>query len=412
MPIYTVGQVARYLKESLERDGHLSDLWVSGETSNLVTSQAGHLYFTLKDAQSQLRCVMFQGGQGGELLQNGAAVIVHGRVAFYEARGLVELRADIVVPEGTGALQLKFEELKRRLEAEGLFDPSRKRPLPAYPRTIGVVTSPTGAVFHDICQILRRRYPLAQVVLAPTPVQGDAAAPAIVAAVEALNRRGGIDVVILARGGGSLEELWPFNEESVARAIYASKVPVISAVGHETDVTIADYVADLRAPTPSAAAELVAPDVASLRSTVADLRQRAVRAVAAVAQAQRQDLEAHTQRLRALAPDVGAYRHRVEELSRTADRALHGHLSLLRERIAGLEGRVTSLNPRETLRRGYAIVQRDPAGTIISRVGQVRQGEALSVTVSDGAFPARAGNEGKHRPERRKSRVHAARPLL
>ncbi|MDP3062007.1 MAG: exodeoxyribonuclease VII large subunit [Chloroflexota bacterium] len=412
MPIYTVGQVARYLKESLERDDHLSDLWVSGETSNLVASQAGHLYFTLKDAQSQLRCVMFQGGQGGELLQNGGAVIVHGRIAFYEARGLVELRADIVVPEGAGALQLKFEELKRRLEAEGLFDASRKRPLPAYPKTIGVVTSPSGAVFHDICQILKRRYPLAHVVLAATPVQGDAAAPAIVAALEGLNRRGGIDVVILARGGGSLEELWPFNEESVARAIYASKIPVISAIGHETDVTIADYVADLRAPTPSAAAELVAPDVASLRSAVADMRRRAIRAAASVAQSQRHELDSRSQRLRGLAPDVGAYRHRVDEHSRTAARALASHLSLLKERVSGLERRTASLDPRETLKRGYAIVQRDPAGAIITRVGQVRDGETLNVTVSDGAFPARAGDGAKRKQERRKSHAYAGEPLL
>ncbi|MEE8442177.1 MAG: exodeoxyribonuclease VII large subunit, partial [Dehalococcoidia bacterium] len=246
MSVYTVTQVTTYLKDSLDRDAFLADLWVSGEISNLSRSSAGNLYFTVKDAESQMRCVMFRSGRGGDMLTDGAAAIVHGRVSLYPVRGEVQIYVDLVQPEGTGALHLEFERLKARLEEEGLFDPTRKRPLPAFPKKVGVATSPTGAVFHDICNVIERRFPLAEVVLSPTLVQGELAAPNIIAALQALNELGDIDVIIVARGGGSIEELWPFNEENVARAIYGSHVPVISGVGHETDTTISDLVADLR----------------------------------------------------------------------------------------------------------------------------------------------------------------------
>ncbi len=411
MPVYDVGQVARYLKELLEQDSFLADVWVSGEVSNLVTSQAKHTYFTLKDAQAQLRCVMFQGGQGADLLANGSAIIAHSRIAFYEARGLVELRVDIVVPEGTGALQLQYEELKRRLEQEGLFDASRKRALPAFPHRIGVVTSPTGAVFHDICNVLKRRYPLATVVLAPAKVQGDGAAATVVAAIQALNALGDIDVIIVARGGGSLEELWAFNEEPVARAIYASKIPIISGVGHETDTTIADYVADVRAPTPSAAAELVAPDVAALALAVADYRRRVRAGLLELLKRCRGDYESCVQRLGALKPGVGDWRRRVDDLSRAAERSVAAYIALLKERVSGMEMRAVALDPCRTIGRGYAIVQDASTGEIVSRVAQAQPGEALKITVSDGSFPARAG-EAEKRREARKPHVYAGERLL
>jgi len=412
VPAYTVSQLTRYLREYLEHDPLLGDLWVTGEISNLTVSQAGHLYFTLKDAEGQLRCVMFQGGQGGEHAQDGAAVVVHSRVSFYEARGLLELRVDIVVPEGTGALQAQFDALKKRLEEEGLFEVTRKRALPPFPQTIGVVTSPTGAVFHDICHVLRRRYPLVKVRLAPTPVQGTEAVEGIVRALDLLNQEDNVDLIILARGGGSLEELWAFNEEAVARAVYASRIPVVSGVGHETDVTIADYVADVRAPTPSAAAEVAVPDVAVLKEQVAGCRRGVAQAFVNVVAERRRELSTATHRLVFLAPDVGEHRRRIDDLCQAVTRALAGRLSLLRERVNSLWSRLQALEPQDTLRRGYAIVQRDPSGTIISRVGQARDGEALKVTVSNGAFPATVGAGSKRKRARRKAEAHAARPLF
>src|SRR5881397_886782 len=256
----TVSALARYLKDLLESNLTLTNLWVEGEISNLTRSQSGHVYFTLKDANAQIACVMFQRQYRGAPLESGAQVLAHGNVSFYEQRGNIQLIVDFVQPAGVGARQAEFERLKEKLAADGLFDEGRKRPLPAFPARIGVVTSPTGAVLQDIVHVLSRRWPLAEVVLAPTPVQGAEAPVGITEAVRQLNHIGDIDVIIIARGGGSIEELWPFNEEIVARAVYASAIPVVSGVGHETDFTIADFVADARAPTPSVAAEAVAPD--------------------------------------------------------------------------------------------------------------------------------------------------------
>ena len=250
MAVRTVSQVTAHLKQALENDPMLSDLLVEAEVSNLRVSGAGHSYFTLKDDESVLNCVMFRGRPGAGLLQNGNAVLAHGHITFYEPRGTTEFMVDLAMAAGVGELALKLEQLRQRLEAEGLFDRSRKRLLPRFPKAIGVVTSPSGAVFHDIQNVVRQRYPLAELLLAPSSVQGDMAAGEIANALGKLNDDGRSDVIIVARGGGSLEDLWPFNEESVARAIYASRIPVVSAVGHETDHTIADDVADLRAPTP------------------------------------------------------------------------------------------------------------------------------------------------------------------
>ena len=265
MAIYSVSQVTRYLRELLESDPQLNDLWVAGEVSNLTTSQAGHIYFTLKDSTAQLRCVMFRNNNAGSrLLANGALVVAHARISFYEARGEVSVISDAVMPEGTGPLYLELERLKAKLQAEGLFDESRKRPLPPFPKMLGVVTSSTGAALQDIRKVLQSHYPMVEVLLAPTLVQGEGAAEGIVAALHTLNQDGRADAIIVARGGGSLEELWPFNEEIVARAIHASAIPVISGVGHERDVTIADLVADVRAPTPTAAAEMAVPNMVAL----------------------------------------------------------------------------------------------------------------------------------------------------
>lgn len=245
---YTVSAVAEYLKASLESDPRLADLMVVGEVSGYRNPSSGHHYFALRDEQSVLRCVMFRGGRGGQFLSDGSQVICHGRISIYTARGDLQYYVDQVEPDGVGALQKAFEEMRKRLESEGLFESGRKRQLPAMPARIAVITSPTGAVIQDILNVLTRRYPLAEVILIPTAVQGEKAAPEIVRAFQALNALDDIDVAIVARGGGSLEDLWSFNEETVARAIFASNVPVISAIGHETDTTIADLVADVCAP--------------------------------------------------------------------------------------------------------------------------------------------------------------------
>ncbi|MCH8192047.1 MAG: exodeoxyribonuclease VII large subunit, partial [Chloroflexi bacterium] len=275
MAVHTVSEVVTYVRGVLDRDAFLADLYITGEISNLTRAPSGHCYFTIKDSESQLRCVMFRPAPGAEFLEQGVKVTAHGRISIYSVRGELQYVADLVQPEGVGELHMKFLQLKAKLEEEGLFDSSRKRPLPSYPKRIAVVTSRTGAVFHDIQTVLSRRYPLVELVLVHTLVQGDQAPGGIVSALKTVNQEPGIDVVVVARGGGSLEELWAFNDEAVARAIYASRVPVVSAVGHETDETIADYVADVRAPTPSAAAELVTPDRVELQRRILDLQAAA-----------------------------------------------------------------------------------------------------------------------------------------
>ena len=397
MPIYTVSQVTQYLKQLLVQDEHLGDLWISGEVSNLRVSQSGHAFFTLKDPESQLQCVMFRGGNGMDLLEAGAAITVHGHISFYEARGTIDLVADIVMVEGVGPLALEYEKLKATLEVEGLFDPSRKRPLPRFPRTIGVVTSPTGAVFQDICNVLGRRFPLVEVQLAPTLVQGPEAAQGIIRALKLLNDDGSADLIILARGGGSLEELWAFNEEPVARAIYASRIPVVSAVGHETDYTIADYVADVRAPTPSAAAEMVVPDRASLQGELLALNDRLYWAASSNHSVQNDALTDLMSRLTLHVPDVESHRRRVDDLSQQVARSTATRTSLLSQRIEGLQLQLKALNPGATLHRGYSVVQKETSGEVVSRLAQVKVKEPLKVTVSDGAFPAVARDASRRK---------------
>ena len=408
MPIYTVSQVAQYVKESLEQDHLLADLWISGEVSNLRAAPSGHSYFTLKDPQSQLRSVVFRSGRGAGLLHDGRQVTLHGRISFYEVRGDVQLVADLVMPEGAGLLSMELERLKMQLEAEGLFETSRKRALPRFPKVIGLVTSPAGAVVHDICNVIGRRYPLAEILMAPSPVQGDGAAPGIVSALHALNLDSRSDLIILARGGGSLEELWPFNEETVARAIYASRIPVVSAVGHETDYTIADYVADVRAPTPSAAAEIVVPDREALlqdvRAFSEDLRYRVVSRLSR----HHQQVDSFARHMRTRAPDIDGLRSRVDDLAGKATTGLGNLISLTHGRLEGLQKGLQALNPSGILQRGYAIVQKEPGGQIVVKADQVKAGDELKLTVSDGSFPATVGNRpGKSRTRKQPDRAGA-----
>jgi len=414
MHVYAVREVTTYLRELFDSNPHLGDIWIAGEVSNVSRPASGHVYFTLKDGDSSLKCVFFARRQPAQttarLVEQGAAVVAHGRVSIYEQRGDLQLYVDFVQPEGVGALQAEFERLKARLEQEGLFDPARKRALPRFPRRIGVVTSESGAVFHDICHVLERRWPLAEIVLSPAPVQGPDAVAGIIGALHQLNQRGDIDAIIAGRGGGSIEELWSFNDELVARAIFGSAVPVVSAVGHETDFTIADFVADTRAPTPSAAAEIVSPDAIEIRmrlgvatGTMESLMRRQVSDQRAVLQDVVRSIERR-------APDTDRQRQRVDDLARRAQSAAeHLHRTAVHS-IGGYVWRLKALDPFATLDRGYAIVQRGTA--VVSSTGDVSAGDALEIRVKDGTFAAQVGGAGPVQRARPKRRVPDAQAPL
>jgi exodeoxyribonuclease VII large subunit len=389
--IYSVGAVTAYIKGRLEADLTLQNLWLEGEISNWKPAPSGHIYFTLKDSEASIRCILWRSTvQRLSYLpsRDGEAILAHGRVSIYEPQGQYQFYVDELEPVGLGALHAQFEQLKARLAEEGLFDPARKRPLPLFPRRIGLVTSPIGAALRDILNVLRRRYPLVEVILSPTQVQGDEAPPQIVSALQAVGRVEGVDVVILARGGGSLEDLWAFNDERVARAVAASPVPVVCGVGHETDFTIADFVADLRAPTPSAAAELATPDRGELARHVAHYRSRLAAVIEETVAGQRRQLAGEVRALRRLSPQawIDGRRQRVDDLSRAAQTTVAHRLSLARVRLDGLGRRLSVLNPGATLARGYAIVRRADDGRVVVSVGQVSSGDRLSVGVSDGQF--------------------------
>ena len=390
MQALTVSEITDRIKRLLDEYPPLQDLWIEGEVSNCVTSSAGHMYFTLKDADAQLRCVLWRSRVPHleHLPADGEAVVAHGHIAIYKVRGTYQFYIDQVRQAGTGDLFLQFHLLKGKLQQEGLFAEERKRPLPPFPRLIGVVTSPTGAAIRDVLEVLGRRYPLAGALLAPTAVQGDGAPPQIVAAIKALNDHGKADVIIVARGGGSLEDLWAFNDERVARAIAASRIPVISGVGHETDYTISDFVADVRAPTPSAAAELAVPDQAALRAQLLQHRDSLAAESSRIIAENRRRAEHTSALLRRASPRalVDRWRQNLDEIRERMTRLLEHRCALLREQSSGMKLRLHTLNPQETLERGYAIVQRTDAGTVVSRTAQVTSGDAIDVRVSDGRF--------------------------
>ncbi len=388
----SVGDVVAYLKGLLGSDDLLGDLWVRGEVSNVSRSPVGHTYFTLKDGEGQLRCVIFrgQGAYGARDLVNGVSALVHGRVSLYEAQGTLQFYGDVVQVEGVGSLYEQFEQLKARLSAEGLFDDERKKPLPLYPRRIGVATSATAAAFQDVQRVLAQRFPSAEVVLSPTLVQGDGAPPQIAAALARLDALEGehrVDVVLVVRGGGSLEELWAFNSEIVARAMAACTLPIITGVGHEPDVTIADYVADLRMPTPSMAASAAVPDVRECRDSVAARRADLEDEMRAALASARFDLGAATRTLSLLTPaaTIRTQRRRVDDLSTELQRSVSRRLVQQRAALDGAAATLSLLNPLTTLQRGYAIVT-NPWGEAVSDAAHVTPGEVLRVRVATGNF--------------------------
>lgn len=389
--IYSVAEITRYVRGLLEADYRLQDLWVAGEVSNLSQPASGHLYFTLKDADASLRCVMWrsQAARQRTLPKDGDQVEVHGHISVYEAGGQYQLYADLIRKAGEGELYQRFLRLKADLEEEGLFDPERKRELPRFPRRIGIVTSPTAAALRDALDVLGRRFPLADVILSPTAVQGDAAPEGIVAALRALEGYGDPDLILLIRGGGSIEDLAAFNEERVARAIAGSRVPVVSGVGHETDFTIADFVADVRAPTPSAAAELAVPDRSELAAEVRDRRAKIVQAYERRLQELRVRFQSLWRTLARASPraQLANARQQVDDLQRRALSALEHELSLRRSGLRGLRGTLRAVGPPAVLARGYAVVS-DESGEVVRSVVQVEPGQTVDVRLSDGRLGA------------------------
>jgi len=392
MHILTVSQLNTYLRELLDADEIVRDIWIEGEVSNFVRAASGHCYFTLKEGEAQIKSACWRSSVAriGAMPSNGDAVLAHGRVAFYEAAGQVQLYVDMIRPAGIGLLYARFEELKARLDAEGLFDLSRKRALPAFPARIGLATSPTGAALQDILKVLRRRYPLAEVVLAPCQVQGDGAAETVVEALYALYEQH-VDVIIVARGGGSAEDLWTFNEEIVARAAFASPVPLVSGVGHETDTTIIDYVADLRAPTPSAAAEMVSPDIAELAESIDLLREQMNAAIQRRLDELRGDMGLQRRRLDQQSPLNRLRRDRqsLDELARRASGQLAHRIALHRAQLTGVSAQLAALNPLATLGRGYAVLRRAADGQIVTDPAQAAPGTDLIATVKGGEIGVR-----------------------
>lgn len=431
--ILSVGDINRYIKDALEMDDRLQNIWVRGEISNFTHHSRGHMYFTLKDERGVLKTVMFAGSNRylKFIPQNGMKVLARGNVSVYEQGGQYQLIAREMQPDGIGSLYLAYEQLKQKLEEEGLFDPGAKKEIPAYPRAIGVITSPTGAAVRDIVTTLRRRYPLARIIFLPAQVQGDEAPQSISEAIERMNRCDFVDVIIVGRGGGSIEELWAFNTEIVARAIFASKIPIISAVGHETDFTIADFVADVRAATPTAAAELAAPRIAELRQKtkfleekaqtlflgqVRQLRERlrhAHRSLVArhpikQAEAANQMLDQAIHRLRTTMQRLtNDYRRQSETLvQRLNFQNPRKQLQTCRERLERAQSllikrgktlteahrnrwlyaltKLDGLSPLKIMGRGYSLVYKD--GQLIKSVEQLQPGDGLNVELADGTI--------------------------
>lgn len=395
----TVAELTAHIRHLLDRDEALHSVWVQGEVSNMKAASSGHWYFTLKDGKAQLKCVMWRSSTAKQntIPRDGDAVMVRGRVAVYEEQGAYQLYAEELRPVGVGDLYAQFERLKARLEAEGLFDLARKRPLPSFPHKIGVVTSPTAAAFQDIQNVLRRRFPLVEIILSPTLVQGEEAPAQIVSAIRRINTRHDVDVILLIRGGGSIEDLWCFNDERVARAVAASTIPIISGVGHETDFTIADFVADFRAPTPSAAAEIATPDIADLVAGVGWNTERLRTLMNDKRSEMQRGLAGLERNLGYLSPanTIRSARQQVDSLSIRMSAAQVRRISLLRERVSSKASALNAANPKALLERGYALVTRTEDGIRVISADQ-KPGTGITITLKDGELKARIEDKDSH----------------
>lgn len=385
--VLSVSQLNRYVKSIIEQDYNLQTVFVQGEISNFTNHyRTGHYYMTIKDEYSSIRAVMFKSANSHLrfMPENSMNVIIKGRVSVFERDGQYQLYIDDMQPDGAGALSLAFEQLKNKLAAEGLFDESRKRPIPRFPERVGVVTSPTGAAIRDIINVISRRFPAAELILCPVQVQGASAAGQIKAAIELFNAKKAADVLIVGRGGGSAEELWAFNEEPVARAVAASEIPVISAVGHETDFTICDFAADLRAPTPSAAAEIAVPDITALGELLGSFSRRMNSAVGGTLTHEKARLEARAQLLKRLSP-----RNYIDDLAARCggagvriDSAVRHSMEVRRGEIATLCARLDALSPLRVIARGYAVAS--SGGKVLTSPSQVEVGDTIDLRLAGG----------------------------
>jgi len=387
--ILSVSELTQRIKSTLERNFH--SVYVSGEISNLHLHSSGHCYFTLKDSKAQISAVMFRGSHRllKFRLEDGMEVIALGNLSVYEVRGNYQIIVDLLEPKGIGALALAYNQLREKLQAEGLFAEERKRPLPFLPRVIGIVTSPTGAVIKDMLHILRRRWPGVNVLLFAVSVQGESAAPEIVRGIQHLNLHGEAEVLIVGRGGGSLEDLWAFNTEIVARAIYHSKIPVISAVGHETDVTIADFVADLRAPTPSAAAELVVPVYRDLLATIREYLRQIHRSMRQILGDKRESLEYWTSHLKDPKQRLQEAALRIDDLRNRLTGQMEDFLKDRRFEWLRLSEKLNALSPLAVLSRGYSIVRKaGPEGAVVKDSAQCKPGDSLDIQLLKGSLKA------------------------
>ncbi len=396
--ILTVSQVNFFIKSLIEGDGRLQSVLISGEISNFTDHyRSGHLYFSLKDDKSVLKAVMFASAARRLKFRprDGMKVLIRGRISVYEPSGQYQLYAEDMQPEGVGALSLAFEQLKERLAEEGLFLQEHKRPIPAYPERIGVITSPTGAAVRDILQITARRWPLAKIVLAPVLVQGEQAPGQIVEALREMDRQKACDVIILGRGGGSLEDLWAFNDESVARAVFGCSIPVVSAVGHETDFTICDFVADLRAPTPSAAAELCTPDWREQLTQVTTYQRYFREEGPKLIEYLRQSLDLLVQDSPLASPQefLLKRREKVNDLAVGLENGLQRRLEREQKRLAVLSGTLDALSPLKVLSRGYAVVMGEQG--VVRKASEVDPGQRVSIRLAEGSLSARILDKGE-----------------
>ncbi len=392
LPRLSVSEVNAHIRQLIDSDEILQDLWLEGEISNWRPASSGHIYFTLKDAAANIRCVIWRSTAARLRYRpkgDGEAVALYGRVSVYEAGGTYQFYVNDIEPLGVGALYVQFERLKQQLAAEGLFDETRKRPLPPFPRRIGVVTSPKAAALRDILNVLSRRYPLAEVTLSPAAVQGTDAPSQIVAALKRLWMQSPPpDVIIVARGGGSIEDLWAFNDESVARAVFDSPIPIVTGVGHETDFTIVDFVADRRAPTPSAAAEVATPDRQELKSYVAGYAFQMENTIHRQIDDLRAAVQQSATQLAQMSPQlqIDARRQQIDDTLTAIARVVKHTINLHREQLSGRMAQLATLNPKATLARGYAIVQK--GDMVVASVKNVSPGDTISIVVSDGDFDA------------------------
>ncbi len=393
--VLSVSQLNRYVKSIIEQDRNLQTVFVQGEISNFTNHyKTGHFYMTIKDECSSIKAVMFKTANMRLkfMPENAMSVIIKGRVSVFERDGQYQLYIDDMQPDGIGALSYAFEQLKERLSKEGIFDSEKKKQIPAYPQRVGVVTSPTGAAIRDIINVISRRFPLAELVFCPVAVQGEYAAPQIKAAIEKFNEQKAADVLIVGRGGGSIEELWAFNEEIVARAVAASEIPVISAVGHETDYTICDFVADLRAPTPSAAAELAVPDTFQQKSMLESVQKRMCSAVFEKIGDESIRLETRKSALRRMSPQnyIDNLRVRCDRASMEMDNAVKHGITVKSKEFSALCAKLDAMSPLKIISRGYSVVSKQ--GKIVSDISDVEKGDMINVRVGGGDIECEVTN--------------------